>query len=205
MFPHPGSPQDNNRGAPRIVAIIGGGRWARQIATALGRVCAPGSHITLCSPTNPTGWLKWIEQGHGISSTGVRYTTTTQITNILRDKRISHVIVARSAHDHATTAIALLNATKSVYVEKPVAINEAEAKAVVAAAVGRVCVVGLVLLFASNIRRFAEIVAALGPLQSIAITWADTTAEHRYGAPYLRSAPIERFVTIRWAHCNARA
>lgn len=165
----------------RFVAIIGGGRWARQIATVLGEVCAAGSHITLCSPTNPSGWLKWIEQGHSRPSAGVRYDTATQITDILHDNRITHVIVARSARDHATTSVALLNAGKSVYVEKPFALNETEAEAVSAAATGRVCMIGLVLLFASNIRRFAEAVAAIGPLQSIAVTWADTTAEHRHG------------------------
>jgi predicted dehydrogenase len=149
------------------VAIIGGGRWARVIASVLPRVWA--GPVTVCSPGNPAAWDDrpagwWLADLPGVWA----------------DPAIRHVIIARRARDHAPTVLAALAAGKAVLVEKPFCLTRSEADAILSA--GGDCHTGLVFLHAPNQARFRAAVLAAGRPDHIAIDWADPATEQRHGA-----------------------
>ena len=47
-------------GLPSHIGIIGGGRWARVIASAFDLIAPEQSKLSLCSPSNRFGWDKWL-------------------------------------------------------------------------------------------------------------------------------------------------
>ena len=63
---------------------------------------------------------------------GFRYCSTDE-NEILRDSTISAVVIATRHHLHSRQVIAALNAGKHVFVEKPLALNEAELTAIIEA------------------------------------------------------------------------
>lgn len=165
---------DNVRG----IGIIGGGRWSRQIGKTLLEITTPEQKISVCSPNNTSAWTQWItEMGEICENVEV----VSSIGPLLEDSQISHIIIARRAHNHAETAIRALTANKYVFIEKPFAVSGQEGERVIAAAEGKVCVTGLVMLFAPNLRRFASFVEKIGILQEIRLTWFDPIREQRHG------------------------
>ena len=161
------------------VAIVGGGRWARTIAGVLATLCGESRQIILCSPSNPEGWHAWLE-ARRIADRGM-FALVSDLEQVLRNEQVECVCVVRSAHDNAATAIAALLAGKATFVEKPLAISRAEAERVVMAAAGARCMVGHVMLFASNLRAFVAEAAGLGKVEGIAIEWHDAESEVRWG------------------------
>ncbi|WP_448580733.1 Gfo/Idh/MocA family protein [Thermaurantiacus sp.] len=149
------------------VGIIGGGRWARVIASVLPQVWA--GPVTVCSPGHPAAWDD--------RPTGWRLAS---LSDVFADPAIGHVIIARRARDHAPTVLAALAAGKAVLVEKPFCLTRAEADAILAA--GGDCQTGLVFLYAPNQARFRAAVLSAGRPERIEVDWADPAAEWRYGA-----------------------
>lgn len=159
------------------VAIIGGGRWARVLAGVLLEIMPPGAQLTLCSPSAPGRWTEWLESQ--TEQTQVSCLLSDDITSVLRDTTISHVLIARAAKDHADTARGALDAGKKVFVEKPFATDLLTAKAL--AEYSEDCVTGLVFRYASNLRRFAKACTAKGEIVSTLIDWGDAASEMRHG------------------------
>jgi predicted dehydrogenase len=149
--------------------LIGGGRWARVIASVLARV-APGP-VQVASPGNPGAW--------DMRPDGWRAVT---MNAMLADPGVARVIIARRARDHAQTVLAALAAGKDVLVEKPFCLTRADGDAILATARGRVCQTGLVFLHAPNLRRFHAACRAAGPAARVRVHWADPAAEVRHGA-----------------------
>jgi predicted dehydrogenase len=157
------------------VAIIGGGRWARVIASVLPRVWV--GPVTVCSPGNPAAWddrpAGW---------------QLADLPGVWADPAIRHVIIARRARDHAATVLAALAAGKAVLVEKPFCLTRAEADAILAA--GGDCHTGLVFLHAGYLARFQAAVLAAGRPQHLSLHWADPAGEHRHGAAKTHDASL---------------
>ncbi len=167
-------------GAPVHVALIGSGRWAKEIAGVLPDVLPAGSLVTLHAPSIPDSWPHWLAERPTGSA---RYRVATSTEEIADDPHIEVVFVARAARDNAPTAIRMLQRGKSVLIEKPFALSLDEARQVVGAiAAGRVCGTGLVLLYAEPLQRFAAGLSRLGRLRDIDIDWCDAAGEIRRGA-----------------------
>ncbi len=149
------------------VALIGGGRWARVIASVLPRVWA--GPVTVCSPGNPAAWDD--------RPAGWQPAT---LADVWSDPGVTHVIIARRARDHAATVLAALAAGKAVLVEKPFCLTRAECDAILTA--GGDCHTGLVFLHAPNQARFRAAVLAAGKPDRIVVDWADPATEQRHGA-----------------------
>jgi len=164
--------------AARGLAILGGGRWARVLAGLAETLLPPDRPLLLCSPGNPAGWDGWL----AATARRPRQARAVQIDALLGDPEASHVVIARRAADHAASTLDCLAAGKAVQVEKPFCVSEEECRAVLSAAGGRLCRTGHVMLFASNLRRFAEACRAAGRPARIDIDWSDPAAEVRQGA-----------------------
>lgn len=149
------------------VAIIGGGRWSRVIASVLPRIWT--GPVTVCSPGNPAAWNDRPD--------GWRLA---DLPEVWADASVRHVVIARRARDHAPTVLAALAAGKSVLVEKPFCLTRVEAEAILAA--GGDCHTGLVFLHAPNQARFRAAVLAGGRPKQIELDWADPALEQRNGA-----------------------
>lgn len=147
------------------VGLIGGGRWARVLASVLPGVW--DGPVTVCSPGHPAAWD---DRPGGWS--------LAELSDLLADPAIGHVIIARRARDHASTTLAALRARKSVLVEKPFCLTRAEADAILAQ--GGNCLTGLVFLHAPNQIRFRA--ALPSAPRHIRIEWFDSAAERRHGA-----------------------
>lgn len=149
------------------VAIIGGGRWARVLASVLARIDT--GPVTVCSPGNPAAWHDR-RPGWRIAA----------LADIWADPGISHVLIARRARDHSETVLAALAAGKSVLVEKPFCLTRAQADAILA--IGGDCQTGLVFLHAPNQTRFRTSVLSVAQPRHLHLIWSDPVAEHRHGA-----------------------
>jgi predicted dehydrogenase len=161
------------------IGVIGGGRWARTIAKVLLELKLEGRNILVCSPGHPGGWITFKENLEDRDRYRIEAVST--VENLLSADSVETVVIARSAKNHARTAISALEAGKDCFIEKPFALSLSEADQVVAAAKGRRCFVGLVFLFAENLRLFANATANLGELHHLDIVWTDPCVEHRGG------------------------
>jgi predicted dehydrogenase len=159
------------------IVVVGGGRWAGEIGSTLRRLLPADESIGVLSPSNPDFWLEFIAHDNS-------FLRAASLDAILRDPAIEMVFVARAAQDHVPTARALLQAGKSVFVEKPFALSMAEATSVVEAVrPGRVCMTGLVFLHAQSLLNFASSSRQLGKLTALHIQWTDPAADIRRGRP----------------------
>ena len=166
-------------GVSSSVAILGGGRWARTIAGILAGLCGENRDIILCSPAYPDGWAAWLQARPAEERRS--FVLETDLAGVLRNEHVGSVLVVRAARDNAATALAALKAGKTTFVEKPLALASADAERVVAAAAGIRCMVGHVMLFASNLRAFVAVSTELGKVRKVAIEWHDAKDEFRHG------------------------
>lgn len=164
---------------PIGVGLVGGGRWARTIASVLTSALPERSRIVWVSPGNHAGIRLWADKA--ALPTGVSLSIHSDMTSLLSDEGVRHVCIANAAADHVATALAVLNAGKNVLVEKPLSLNLKGAQEVVAAAARQrlIAGVGHVFLFARYLHRFSERLKTLGALSSVRLVWHDAVAERR--------------------------
>lgn len=156
------------------IGLVGGGRWARVIATVLRQIVPPAVPVWVHSPSDPQAWRD-IDGQPG-------WQRARHLDELLRNETISHVIIARKARDHATTALACLDARKAVLIEKPFCLTLADAMRLERAARGRLCVTGHVFAYAQNIVRFRQACLTRGQVRSVTLLWGDPAQEVRHGA-----------------------
>ena len=103
------------------IAVVGCGHWGKNLVRnfselgALSSICDPNSEIA----------------NQYASQYNVKKSSFTEVIN---DPNIKGIVLAVSAHLHAPMAIEAMNKNKHVFVEKPLAMNEAEAEAMIATA-----------------------------------------------------------------------
>jgi UDP-2-acetamido-3-amino-2,3-dideoxy-glucuronate N-acetyltransferase len=138
------------------LALIGAGYWGKNLARNFLRL---GVLHTLCDATPAT------LSAYGADYTGVRR----QAAPDFSDPAITKVAIAAPAALHYDLAKQALVAGKDVFVEKPLCLDLAQGRELVALAVerGRVLMVGHLLQYHPCVRRLAELVAKgeLGKLQ----------------------------------------
>ena len=135
------------------VAVLGAGRWGRNLVTNLHEMDALASVADL-DPTTRAGVAAAY---HGIS-------VTADYLSVLADASVDAVVIATPAVTHADLAVDALRAGKHVFVEKPFAltVDDAERVAKEAEAADRVLMVGHLLLYQPAIVWLREFLAGGG-------------------------------------------
>jgi predicted dehydrogenase len=125
--------------APVRIAAVGLGYWGPNLARAWSGL-----------PETELAWLCDLDQGHldRFSGQFPEARATTQLDEVLADDSVEAVAIATSAPTHAALAIRALKAGKHVFVEKPLALRSADARAMAEAAdaADRLLVVGHLLV-----------------------------------------------------------
>ena len=103
------------------IGLIGCGMWGRNLARNLAQLQA----LAAVADRNQKSAEEFASQFDVVA---------TPIDAILSDGNVSGIVVATSARSHVDLAIQILNSGKHVYVEKPLALNLADAQEVAAAA-----------------------------------------------------------------------
>jgi UDP-2-acetamido-3-amino-2,3-dideoxy-glucuronate N-acetyltransferase len=138
------------------VAVVGCGYWGRNLVRTLAEL---GS-LAAVVDTDAAAAADLAER-HGARAM--------PLADVLASAEVDAVVIAAPAARHAELALAAIDAGKHVYVEKPLALDVAEAEAVVAAAEqsGRVLMVGHLLQYHPAFLALSKMVdeSALGALR----------------------------------------
>jgi predicted dehydrogenase len=163
---------------PKQIAVLGGGRWARVIIGELRQIVAQEARISIYSPSNAPAMREWTIE---------RRLENVEVLDVQPDfynRDVADVaIIANAAHDHIAAARRAIDAGVATLVEKPMAPTEVEADEIVALAQRNHALLASsrILLFARYITEFGRLVAGLGEIESIDVTWADPADEARHG------------------------
>ena len=141
------------------IALIGCGRWGRNLARVLNEL---GALSVIVDPF----------LGEDQLPDGVAVPIQRDIDEALNDPSIAGVVIAAPAVQHAELATRALQAGKHVFVEKPLAmtVEDAEAVATLAQDRGLTLMVGHLLQYHPAFRKLADLVAAgeIGAVRHIA-------------------------------------
>ena len=103
------------------IAVVGCGHWGKHLVRNFSELGA------LCSISDPNSEIA----DQYASQYNIKKSSFSEIIN---DPNIKGVVLAVPAHLHAPMATEVMNKNKHVFVEKPLAMNEAEAEAMIATA-----------------------------------------------------------------------
>ncbi len=103
------------------IAVVGCGHWGKHLVRNFSELGA------LCSISDPNSQIA----DQYASQYNIKKSSFPEIIN---DPNIKGVVLAVPAHLHASMAIEAMNKKKHVFVEKPLAMNEVEAEAMIATA-----------------------------------------------------------------------
>ncbi len=145
--------------APVRLAVVGLGYWGPNLARNLAAI--PGCELAwLCDASEKA------REHVAPSFPGAR--PTGSLEEVLADESLDAVVLATPVPTHAELAIAVLEAGKHCFVEKPLATSAADAERVLRAAeaAGRVLMVGHLLEYHPAVTRLKEMIDVdeLGPL-----------------------------------------
>jgi hypothetical protein len=158
------------------ISVIGGGRWARTIASVLCGLPHRSDRITLHSPSHFSGLESWVAQPQFQGRLGAA-----DIWPVFQagQHRPDAVIVANRVSQHFEAAAAALNEGIPVLVEKPVSVSVLRVKELndIARARRTVLAASHVLLFARYFQAYGEAAATLGEPRSLRFVWTDGTAD----------------------------
>jgi hypothetical protein len=172
-------PQETELAAPFVVALLGGGRWARTHATVLCRVLPPMSEVLWVSRHNRSVLSNFLEESS--FPPDVRFTLLERREEAFsRDPEAA--IVATAPHLHFEDAMAALKRGVSVLVEKPLVLEEAHAQALVELANrNRLALgVGLTMMSTSYLPHFASKIQQRA-VTHLRLRWFDPPFEIRGG------------------------
>jgi predicted dehydrogenase len=158
------------------ISVIGGGRWARTIASVLSALPGRADRITLHSRSNFAGLKAWVEQP--------QFAGRLQVVDVWPASRADGgrpdaVIIANRVGQHFEAAANALSEGIMVLAEKPVSVSlrEIEELSEIATARGTILAASHVLLFARYFLAYAEAVARLGEGRNLRFVWTDGTAD----------------------------
>jgi predicted dehydrogenase len=158
------------------LVLFGGGRWARVIAGVLGEILPEKHHIFWVSRYGQDELAEWKKK-----KSANHITLLTEDASVW-DNKIHASIVATAPVTHALYAEKSMARGIPTLIEKPFAINMAEANRLMVLAKETVCPVGVnhVFMYASYLEDFAARLKDV-PIKNIKITWHDPALETRYG------------------------
>jgi predicted dehydrogenase len=125
-----------NHTSPVYSAVVGCGYWGKNLVRNFDRL----SNLLLCCDVSDTVRA-------AIASAYPHVKVTARYDVVLDEPAVEAVVLATPAASHASMAIQALEAGKHVFVEKPLALNSADGRAMVEAAerAGRILMVGHLL------------------------------------------------------------
>ncbi|MCC8979259.1 Gfo/Idh/MocA family oxidoreductase [Bradyrhizobium acaciae] len=162
------------------ISVIGGGRWARTIASVLCGLPGRADQITMHSPSNAAGLRAWAAQSQFAGRLSALDTWPSAGAG---SKRPDAVIVANRAGDHFEAAAGALVDGIPVLVEKPVALSRRRIEELNSIATARGTAFGgsHVFLFARYVEAYAAALASLGRPRSLRMIWTDGASDIRGG------------------------
>ncbi|OKO82014.1 Gfo/Idh/MocA family oxidoreductase [Bradyrhizobium sp. NAS96.2] len=162
------------------ISVIGGGRWARTIASVLCGLPGRADQITMHSPSNVAGLQAWAAQSQFADRLSALNTWPTCGAG---PKRPDAVIVANRAEDHFEVAAGALIGGIPVLVEKPVALARRDIDELNGIATAKNTAFGgsHVFLFARYVETYAASLASLGRLRCLRMIWTDGASDLRHG------------------------
>lgn len=161
------------------LAVIGGGRWARVIVSALANLESPFASTVVVSQSNAARLASALA-----SSRTVRFAVVPTIGEALNRFHLGAAIIANAARAHAASAEQLIEAGVPVLIEKPAALTTTQAAHLLEMAdANGVCVVpSLSFLHCSYLHRFGMMIAAnKKKLRRLTLEWTDPASEVRHG------------------------
>lgn len=160
-----------------VIAIIGGGRWARVYLSVLAGLGLP-HRAAIVSAAN-------IVELEARKDTGLLDALIVpSLEELLANHRVAAAIVVNAARRHVGTCLELLDAGVPTLVEKPAALTRSEIGLLEARARMRAVrlVPALTFLHCSYLHRFAETLHRLGERPvGLKLEWRDASAEIRHG------------------------
>lgn len=161
-----------------ILALVGGGRWARIYLSVLTAMPLP-FRIAVVTRHGADRFAT----ARDASGEAVR--VFRNIDALLSSGRPAGAIVANAALSHADSALRLLDARVPVLVEKPAAasMQDAAALAQAAAAAGVALMPALTFMHCAYLENFARVLSTchLPASPTLVLEWVDAAAEARYG------------------------
>jgi len=163
---------------PDHIAVIGGGRWARVLTEVLCTIITPPCRITVYTPHNLVGMLKWTS--HKALQDQV---TVTSVWPEFVGSEINAAIVVNAARDHEMVVTKLLLERIPVLVEKPVTLTGNATRRLInlASANNTYLAAAHIFLYASYHKKFAELVLDKTAIRKLIVNWIDPELENRYG------------------------
>src|SRR5271166_1100233 len=140
--------------APPIrVGVVGLGYWGPNLARNLAAI--PGCELTWLCDASPQARARIEPSFPGARATG-------ELAELLDDELLDAVVLATPVPTHAELAVAVAQAGKHCFVEKPLATNAADAERAVQAAraAGRTLMVGHLLEYHPAVARLKELIDA---------------------------------------------
>jgi predicted dehydrogenase len=133
------------------VGVVGLGYWGPNLARNLGAI--PGCEVSWLCDASEEARAKLERSFPGARSTNV-------IGDLLDDEELDAVVLATPVQTHAELAVAVAQAAKHCFVEKPLATNAADAERAVAAAesAGRTLMVGHLLEYHPAVAHLKELI-----------------------------------------------
>jgi predicted dehydrogenase len=167
-----------NSDFPDNLAIIGGGRWARQIVEALCLLVPQSTRITLHSPRNSRAMAMWIFD----RDLENRVSTFSCLPNFIPGQS-NAAIVVNAASDHEASSSWVLKQECPVLVEKPLCVNSLSAQRIIDLALSKNVYLAAahVFLFAEYMEEFTKLVTDVVKVIKIRVLWIDQHSENRYG------------------------
>ncbi|MGY4472642.1 Gfo/Idh/MocA family oxidoreductase [Bradyrhizobium sp. USDA 3364] len=162
------------------ISVIGGGRWARAIASVLCGLPGRTDRITMHSPSNAAGLQAWAAQPQ---FAGRLSALDAWPASGADPERPDAVIVANRAKDHFEAAAGFLADGIPVLVEKPVALSRGNIEQMNSIARTRGTAFGAshVFLFARYLEAYAASLALLGRPRGLRMIWTDGASDVRRG------------------------
>jgi predicted dehydrogenase len=137
--------------SPIRVGVVGLGYWGPNLARNFAAI-----------PSCEVAWLCDADE-RALAKLGPSFPsarTTAELQDLLDDEQLDAIVLATPVPTHAELAIAVANAGKHCFVEKPLATNAADAERAVAAATdaGKTLMVGHLLEYHPAVTRLKELV-----------------------------------------------
>jgi predicted dehydrogenase len=133
------------------VGVVGLGYWGPNLARNLGAI--PGCEVSWLCDASEEARARLVRSFPGARSTDV-------IGDLLDDEELDAVVLATPVQTHAELAVAVVEAGKHCFVEKPLATSAADAERAAAAAesAGRTLMVGHLLEYHPAVARLKELI-----------------------------------------------